>query len=37
MFYRGGEEVEIRINKVWVMLEGYGSLLWIEVNYGKEF
>jgi len=37
IFYRGGEEVEIRINKVWVMPEGYGSLLWTEANHGKEF
>ncbi|MEM1172663.1 MAG: ParM/StbA family protein [Cyanobacteria bacterium P01_H01_bin.35] len=37
MSYRGGETVEIRINKVWVMPEGYGSLLWSEANHGKEF
>ena len=37
MSYRGGEEVEIRINKVWVMPEGYGSLLWTEADHGKEF
>ncbi len=30
--YRGSENVEIRINKVWVMPEGFGSLLWFEAN-----
>ncbi|MEB3341516.1 ParM/StbA family protein [Okeania sp.] len=37
MSYRGAESIEIRINKVWVMPEGYGTLLWTEANHGKEF
>lgn len=37
MSYRGGEPLEIRINKVWVMPEGYGSLLWCEANNGNDF
>lgn len=37
MSYRGGKEIEVKINQVWVMPEGYGSLLWTEANHGKEF
>lgn len=36
MFYRG-ERVNINIKNVWVMPEGYGSLIWSEVQSGQEF
>ncbi|TVQ14520.1 MAG: ParM/StbA family protein [Leptolyngbya sp. DLM2.Bin27] len=35
MSYRG-EPVTIQINKVWVMPEGYGSILWNEVQASKD-
>jgi len=37
MVYRGGEETEIQITDVWVMPEGYGSLIWSEAQNSKEF
>ncbi len=35
MSYRG-EPITIQINKVWVMPEGYGSILWNEVQENKD-
>jgi plasmid segregation protein ParM len=35
--YRGGEMVDVNINNVWVMPEGYGSLIWSEATNSKEF
>ncbi len=35
MSYRG-EPITIQINKVWVMPEGYGSILWNEVQGNKD-
>ena len=36
MIYRG-ERIEIDINNVWIMPEGYGSLIWCEAQNAQEF
>lgn len=37
MLYRGGEPTSIDIRHVWVMPEGFGSLIWCEAQEGAQF
>lgn len=35
--YRGSASVDVNISNVWVMPEGYGSLIWCEATNSQEF